>query len=75
MVGKITEMKLNLREMDQSRVKKKSPELNPGLFQGSMFICCLGGNSFLNMTSQISVLNVIDDLPDKKGFWIKGDFV
>jgi len=42
-VGKIKEMELNLREIVQAKFKKKSPELNPGLFQGSMFICCLGG--------------------------------
>jgi len=40
-------MKLKLRELDQPGFKKKSPEVNSGLFQGSMFICCLGGR-FLN---------------------------
>jgi len=36
-------MKLKLSEIDQNFLKKKSPESNPGLFQGSILSAVLGG--------------------------------
>jgi len=36
-------MKIKLSAIDQNIVKKKSPESNPGLFQGSILSAVLGG--------------------------------
>jgi len=55
-------MKMILLDTAYNDFKKKSPEINPGLFQGSMFICCLGGKLFLKYEFSNSAGNIIQIL-------------
>jgi len=55
-------MKMILLDTAYNNFKKKSPEINPGLFQGSMFICCLGGKLFLKYEFSNSAGNIIQIL-------------